>query len=143
MATKRLLLLPLAVLLGVSAPRPALADDNDLLNRSTPAPNVLIILDTSQSMTWFRAPRVVPGSCNPLGSVPPPLVCYSRGDEYPGWTGGGTDNTPTARMAMAKSVLSTVVDTYFSKLRFGLASYAEGGTSANPNTNVQIRRYWY
>jgi hypothetical protein len=111
------------VLLLVSLPAaPARADDTSLLNRITPAPNVLIILDTSQSMTWYRY----------TGST--------RGDEYPGWTG---DNTPMARMAMAKSTLSTVVDTYFSNLRLGLASYAEGGTPANPNALVRIKQYHY
>jgi hypothetical protein len=111
-----------ALLAGAALACPVRADDSALLNRSTPAPNVLIILDTSQSMTWY----------NYTGS--------NRGDEYLGYSG---DNTPMARMAMAKSVLSTVVDTYFDKLRLGMASYAENGSSSNPNENVRIKRYFY
>ncbi len=125
MATRRTLMLSLAALLGMAVPRPAIADDTDLLNRVTPAPNVLIILDTSQSMTWYGFSGE---------------SALTRGDEYPGYS---VDRTPMARMALAKSVLSTVVDSYFNYLRLGLASYAEGGTPANPNASVRIKRYHY
>ncbi len=129
---KRLLpVLLVALLCGLAGPRPAPADDTALLNRVTPAPNVLVILDTSQSMTWYKAPA-------------PPSSVFTRGDEYTGWT---ADNTPKARMAMAKEVMSTVVDTYFDRLRLGLASYAENGTgtppNVNPNAAVRIKQYIY
>jgi type IV pilus assembly protein PilY1 len=124
MITKRSVLLILGVLLGLSGLRPALADDTDLLNRSTPAPNVLIIFDTSQSMSWYNSSG------------------RTRGDEYPGWPAPG-DRTPMARMGMAKSVLSTVVDTYFSQLRLGLASYAMNGWPGGAHDQVRIWRYWY
>jgi len=122
MGNKLLRVLVLAFVWALALPLPALADDSDLLNRVTPAPNVVVILDTSQSMTWYR------------------FTGTTRGDEYTGWMG---DNTPMARMAMAKSVMSTVVDTFFDKLRLGLASYAEGGTPANPNALVRIKQYHY
>ncbi len=129
MANKRTAVLCLAVLAGLAAAATAHADDTDILSKNTPAPNVVIILDRSQSMSWY----------NYTGAT--------RGDEYPGWTGAGSDNTPQARMAMAKSVLSGVVDTFYSRLRFGLASYAERDTgtppNVNPNAAVRIKRYYY
>lgn len=122
MVTKRAAAFPLAVLLGLAAAAAARADDTALLNRATPAPNVLMILDTSQSMTWYDS------------------TGDTWGDEFKGRADVGA---PMARMAMAKSVLSTVVDTYFDKLALGLASYTENGTPANPNANVRIKEYWY
>ena len=122
MVMKRTVGLGLLLLLGMSVPRPSGADVTVLLNRVTPLPNVLIIFDTSQSMTWYTSAGA------------------TRGDEYPGYN---TNPLVPARMAMAKTAMTTVVDTYFDKLRLGLASYAENGTPANPNADVRIKRYHY
>ncbi len=120
----RILLAGLAAWAALAAP--AAADDIDLLQKTAPAPNVMVILDTSQSMTWYA----------PDGPVP---WGFTRGDEYQGWAG---DGTPKARLAAAKSVMRVVVDAYASELTLGLATYPLANSSpATPNENVEI--VWY
>src|SRR5574341_2512252 len=118
MVVRLLRVLALAWAWALAPPCPVLADDSDHLNRVTPAPNVVVILDTSQGMTWHNS-----------GSA-------TRGDEYPGWPRPG-DRTPMARKA--KGVLSTVVDGYFSKLQVGLVSYAESAWLAIPHSQARTR----
>ncbi len=92
----------------MALPAGARADDTDLFAKGNVPPNVLIILDTSQSMTWFN---------NNGATV---------GDEFPG---AGTQGA--SRMWLAKSVLSGVVTQFSNQINFGLASYNQGDASTN------------
>ena len=86
----------------------AWADDTELFVKGTVPPNVLVILDTSQSMTWY--------------------------DQYGNTVGDGFDGAGVrsgSRVWTAKSVLSNVVSQFADKINFGLASYNQGDVSTN------------
>ncbi len=129
-----------ALAIWVALGAPAAADDIELLNRNSTQPNVMLILDTSQSMRW----TIGDGSG------------FSRGEEYgankPGFPGTIVwDTDPDfrgqlpARMAMLKRAMARVLDTYATQIRFGLTTYPLGpnATPANPNANVFIEGYHY
>ena len=109
---RKMLVAGLGMWAGLAAP--AAADDAvDLLQKTAPAPNVLVILDTSQSMTWFDKDG------------------NTIEDENPGISG----LVGPSRISMAKTVLSNVITNFSAKVNFGLASYQQGDVT----TNVAIK----
>ncbi len=138
---------PLWILAGLTAwaglAAPAAADDIDLLNRTAPAPNIMILLDTSQSMTWYNPDGRTRGDeyGEQKVTTPPPTTWTGTWE----WTGDPVpEQRVKSRMAMAKKVLSGVMNTQGSKAYFGLASYPLGNSSAaNPNENVNVTSYHY
>lgn len=115
----RLVLAALIAALAL-APAAARADDTDLFVKSNVPPNVLILLDTSRSMTWYNKDG---------GTV---------GDEFagvPGRTG--------SRMWIAKDVLNEVVAANADKINFGLAAYQQGTAATNVRALGTPPRAWY
>jgi len=116
----RVLMVTLAAALCLASG--ARADDTELFVKGSVPPNVLIILDSSQSMTWFN---------NSGGTV---------GDEF-----GGLGAQPASRMFIAKDVLNEVVTRYSDKINFGLAAYEQ--KQATDPANVKVTgpqpRSWY
>ncbi len=123
--------LVLACLAGLGPIPAARGDDAALLSRVTPAPDVLVILDTSQSMTWYNKDGATVGDefCYPGSLCPPPDL--------------KTLPSLTSRMWMAKFILSNVVTSFGDQIDFGLASYAQGTAATNVKVIGPPPRSWY
>lgn len=101
----------------------ARADDTELFVKGSVPPNLLIILDSSNSMSWF----------NKDGAT--------VGDEFEGIGAQGG-----SRLYIAKDVLNDVVTKYGDKVNFGLASYDQGADPSNVTIKAATNgapRAWY
>ncbi len=120
--TARLVLASLVAWMAL--PAGARADDTELFAKGNVPPNVLVILDTSQSMSWF----------NKDGATVGDEFCYPTSNCYPVDPSSPPSNM--SRMWAAKSVLSDVVTQYSDKINFGLAGYNQG----DPSTNAVVMK---
>lgn len=107
------------------------ADDTELFVKGLSPPNVLVILDSSQSMTWFDKDGNTAGDelCFPANQCPP-----ANPKDVP---------QVASRMWMAKYVLSTVITKYADKINFGLAAYQQGDDPKNVVILGTPPRAWY
>jgi len=111
------------------------ADDTEIFVKGPFPPNVLVILDSSQSMTWFDKD----------GNTAGDELCFPREKCRLGAATDPKDPGPSAasRMWMAKHVLTRVVTENADKLNFGLAAYQQGKDPKNVVVLGPPPHAWY